>query len=412
MTVLDEVRQALAHASTDDLLPALRRSQGLQVADIEDAAAFDDRSAAAAVRLRDGRRLLVPLIRDGGWRRAHASDAMSLTALAAPTPFDVHRLTALPVVDASRERSLDVDMSNDVRVIDDAVVAKWQLFGEAGSLAGPRVVAHLAAAGFMEMPQPMATVTWHDELLASFARYLPGAEDGWEWMLRDIEAYVLGTAGRPDWTSAIGAVTARMHRAAAQPSQVITQPNRRIDLAPLAAHYRRLLDAADGLDAEMCDALAPRTDRFERAWETLALARDVQAQPIHGDLHAGQFLRWSNGLVVNDFDGDPLMTPDERGAPGPTALDVAALVRSLDHVAVAVARRVDDPVALASARAWAREARDEVLAAYLAVDGVPVLDLDLLAALESLSPLHEAVYAATYLPRWRYVPLAVLTGGW
>lgn len=412
MTLLEEVSLALSDGSTDDLLPALRRGQGLQFAEIEDAAAFDERSATAAVRLLDGRRLLVPLVRDGGWRRATASDAMSLSVLAAPTPIDVHRLSPLPVVDTSRERSLDVDMSNDVRVIDNSIVAKWQLFGEVGSLAGPRVLEHLAAAGFTETPQPLATVTWHDELLASFARYLPGAQDGWEWMLRDIKAYVLGTAGRPDWPSAIGALTARMHRAAAQPTQVIARPIRRLDLAPLAVHYRQLLDAAESLDPEMRNALTPWTDRFESAWETLAHAQEVQAQPIHGDLHAGQFLRWSGGLVVNDFDGNPLMSPDQRGDPGPTSLDLAAIVRSLDHVAVAAARRINNEGALDMARTWARDARDEMLAAYLAVDGVPPLDLNLLAVLESLSPLHEAVYAATYLPRWRYVPLAVLTGGW
>ena len=412
MTLLDEVRQALADQTADALLPPLRRGQGLEVADVEDAAAFTDRSAAAAVRLVDGRRLLVPLTRDGNWRRAAASDGMSLTALAAPAPIAVRQLASMPTINTSCERSLEVDMSNDVRVIDDSVVAKWQLFGEIGSLAGPHVVEHLAAAGFSEMPQPLATVTWHDELLASYACYLPGAEDGWEWMLRDIQAHAVGTIGRPDWPSAVGALTARMHRAAAQPTSVISQPTSHIDLAPLAAHYRRLLNAAEGLDAEMCDALMPRMDRFESAWELLAHAREVQALPIHGDLHAGQLLRWSGGLVVNDFDGNPLMTPEQRGAPGPTALDVAALVRSLDHVAVAAARSINSANALDVARTWAREARAEVLAAYLGVDGVPSLDLELLAALESLSPLHEAVYAATYLPRWRYVPLAVLTGGW
>lgn len=61
-------------------------------------------------------------------------------------------------------------------------------------------------------------------------------------------------------------------------------------------------------------------------------------------------------------------------------------------------------------RAWAQRAREDALAAYLDVEGVPSLDVSLLEALETLSPLHEAVYAAEYLPRWRYVPLAVLRG--
>ena len=412
MTLLDEVRSSLADRPADELIPALRRGQGLEVAVVEDAAVLGDRSAVVAIRLADERRLLVPLIRDGSWRRATAADGVSMAALTAPMPIRVRSISHCPSVDSSRERDLAVDMSNDVRVIDSAVVAKWQLFGESGSLAGPRVVAHLVAAGFDEMPEPIATVEWHDELLVSYARYLPGAEDGWEWMLRDVSAYVIGEAPRPDWATAVGALTARMHAAASRPSSVIPQPMTSVDLAPLAAHYRRLLDTSGSLDQEMSDALLASSERFERAWLTLSAARSVEAIPIHGDLHAGQFLRWPGGIVVNDFDGNPLLPPDQRGAPGPTALDVAALIRSLDHVAIAAARRIGDPAALDAARKWSREARSEALAGYLATPAVPHLDVDLLAAFESLSPLHEAVYAATYLPRWRYVPLAVLRGDW
>ncbi|MGI9197864.1 MAG: hypothetical protein ACR2KE_10430, partial [Candidatus Nanopelagicales bacterium] len=269
-----------------------------------------------------------------------------------------------------------------------------------------------AATGFTEMPRPLATVTWHDELLASLSAYLPGAEDGWDWMLRDIADYLTGSADAPQWASDLGLLTARMHACAATPSDVIPAPVSRGDLRPLAAHYRRLLDAIDGLDDDLHQALAPWDRRLEDAARVLASAEDIELIPLHGDLHAGQFLRSPETCVINDFDGNPLLPPEQRGAPGPTAHDVAGLLRSLDHVAISAARRIEDPSALPRAREWAAQARVEALEAYESQDGVPALDRQILGALESLSPLHEAVYAATYLPRWRYVPLAVLAGGW
>ena len=424
MTLLDEVRSAVIGHSADDYVPDLRRGQGLQLTEVLDAARLGDDAAVAALGLVDGRRLLVPLVRDGNWRRAAPTDGMSMVALSAPSPIQVRFSHPCPTVDPTRERDLAVDMSNDVRVIDDAIVAKWQTFGEAGSLAGPRVVEHLAAAGFSDMPEPIATVSWNDELLVSYARFLPGAQDGWDWMLGDVATYIAGEAPRPDWASTVGVLTAHMHAAASRSTHVITKPVAVVDLAPLAAHYGRLRDASGSLDPELSEVVLAHRDRFDRAWATLSAARDVEAIPIHGDLHAGQFLRWAGepdrggladppgGIVINDFDGNPLLPPDQRGAPGPSALDVASLLRSLDHVAIAAARRIDTPGALDSARAWAREARDEALRGYRSVPDAPALDDNLLEAFESLSPLHEAVYAATYLPRWRYVPLAVLAGGW
>ncbi|MFM7598016.1 MAG: hypothetical protein ACKO70_06540, partial [Actinomycetota bacterium] len=76
------------------------------------------------------------------------------------------------------------------------------------------------------------------------------------------------------------------------------------------------------------------------------------------------------------------------------------------------ARRTGESAALGPAREWARDARGSALTAYRREPGVCALDESVLGALETLSPLHEAVYATTYLPRWRYVPLAVLDGGW
>ncbi|MBM3687757.1 MAG: hypothetical protein FJW85_12275 [Actinobacteria bacterium] len=408
--LLDEVRGDLAGQPADALLPPPRRGLGLDWTSIDDVAPLGDGAAVAILRLSDQRDVFVPLVHDGHWRRAEPGDAMSGSGLHAEPPLLVHIINPAPELTDLDERTVDVDMSNDIRVIGESVVAKWQFVAEPGSMAGPRMVEHLAEAGFTEMPEPLATVSWHDRLVIAYSRFLPQALDGWDWMLDDVRRMLEGEAEAPTWPALLGALTGRLHAAAATPTAVVPEPVTRADLAPLARHYRQLL-AAD-LDPQMREALAPWTERFERACASVEAATSAQVIPVHGDLHPGQFLRWRDGIAIGDFDGNPLLPAEDRGVPGPTAHDVAGLVRGLDHVAIAAARRVDDPDALEAGRRWARAARDEALTAYLGVGGVPTLDLSLLEALESLSPLHESVYSSTYLPRWRYVPLAVLRGGW
>lgn len=407
--LLDEVRADLAPVPADDLLPPQRRGRGVTATAIENVALLAPRTAVAQMRLADGRAVIVPLVKDGRWRRAEARDAISASASSASAPFEVSMSNPLPVMHGRAERAIEVDMSNELRVIDDAVVAKWQFALEPGSLAGPRMVEHLAQAGFDEMPAPLGYVTWNDCLIVSYTGFLPDAHDGWDWMLDDVLRMLSGESAAPEWPARLGALIGRLHAAAVRPTSEFPAPVGRANLTPLADHYRHLL-AAD-LDPELREALTPWSDRLDDALAIVASASDAQVIPLHGDLHPGQFLRWREGTYVGDFDGNPLLPAVERGLPGPTAHDVAGLLRGFDHVAIAAARRLADAKDLPTGRAWAQQARADALAAYLDVEGVPSLDVPLLEALETLSPLHEAVYAAEYLPRWRYVPLAVLRGG-
>ena len=86
--------------------------------------------------------------------------------------------------------------------------------------------------------------------------------------------------------------------------------------------------------------------------------------------------------------------------------DVAAFVRSMDHLGrIAQARR---PGRDADVGSWIARSRDVFLDAYwseLAARGQAALfDARLLRPLEVAQELHEYVYAARFLPRWRYVP--------
>ncbi len=398
-------------------MPAQRRAQGLVPVSVDEVAPLDRDRAVALVRLADDRVMVVPIARDGGmWRRAVAGDQVSTAVLSASAPFGVELLAEVPTCDSSVERVLTADMSNELVVVDEVLAVKWQLFAEQGHLAGPRLTSHLFRVGFDQTPTPVAVVTWNERLIASATRFLPDAVDGWEWMVEDVVAYATGDAEVPTWPSDVGALVARFHRACATPSDVIAKPVVTSEsLAPWVDHYRDLLARIPTLDDEMQSALKPWLPRFTHAITQLSQARNIVAIPLHGDLHAGQLLRWSGGLAVSDFDGNPLLPAEYRADPGPAAFDLACILRSVDHVAQVVAKRARElnrKAAADIALDWSIAARRELRSEYVRAVEPQLCAAELVDAFESLSPLHEAVYAATYLPRWRYVPLGVLARGW
>ncbi len=124
-------------------------------------------------------------------------------------------------------------------------------------------------------------------------------------------------------------------------------------------------------------------------------------QRVHGDLHAGQFLRSGDRLLLIDFDGDPMTASDDRLALQPVERDLAALLQSLDHVArVANSRRPGGdvtPFIVAAVGAAERAYRER-----------HVVEDRLLWPFRVAQELHEYAYAALHLPAWAYVPDAAL----
>lgn len=397
------------------LLPERRRGQDWSPVAIADIAEFDG-GGVALVELADGRQMHVPVVHEGSWRRAVPGEGVSTAVFHARRSPESHRaldvdlISPLPPADPTRERELDVDMTNDLVIVDDSYAVKWTLIAADGSMAGPRLVRHLAATGFTRMPAPIATASWRNRLVASATAYISGAQDGWDWMVDDAAAMLRGTGRRPDWPAALGELVGALHRHAASPSDVIPTPvGRAGDLSPLVEHFRRILGESTSIPGRLGEGLARWRPGFEEAIAVLERAHDVTVIPVHGDLHAGQVLRDADGHYwISDFDGNPLLPAVDRGLPGPAAFDVASLLRTLDHVAIVAARRAQaDP---AAARDWSRNAREQALSAYRSAADPALLDVELLTAFEWLSPLHEAVYAQSYLPRWSYVPEAVLDG--
>jgi maltokinase len=201
----------------------------------------------------------------------------------------------------------------------------------------------------------------------------------------------------------MGAITAELHLALASAGTATAS------IGPLrAAVAERRRQAVDHTAGEVGERLRERLPRIDAALAALdriggigGIDGDVAVQRIHGDLHAGQFLRAGDRLLVIDFDGDPMTASAERLVQQPVERDLAALLQSLDHVArVANKRRPGADVGEFVASA--------IDAAERAYRDRHVVDDRLLWPLRVAQELHEYAYAALHLPVWTYVPDAAM----
>ena len=335
--------------------------------------------------------------------------------------FTFHRF-ARRSADASTElrgeRAIDVDQSNESVVVGEHAVVKLYPLTAPGPQPGLELPVHLAEAGFDRIPTPIGAVTWIDDedeevLVATASAYLPDARDGWSWYLERLLAWL---DGETDEAAAlapareVGALTAGLHAALATPTSVLPEPVHLVGPGMLGSWRERAMATLDealaltgGPEGERLRAVADRAraelDPFDELPGTVAMR-------IHGDLHVGQFLRWDQGLAVADFDGNPMAPVAERRALESPMRDLAALVRSVDHLGRIAHRRRDgrdDDIErwIATSIAAVTEAYWEELAARGRAD---LFDGRLLRPFEVAQEAHEFVYAARFLPRWRYVP--------
>lgn len=297
------------------------------------------------------------------------------------------------------ERAITVDQTNQSVIVGDEVVVKWLLPPVLAPHPGVEVLAHLAARGFSDMPRFLG-VQERDEMVHALAsEYLPGAQDGWDWYVDEVDAWLQGTQSFDallGWAQRMGALTAALHGALAdlQRGAVAARTYHAQSIDRLDAALR----AVGGEEGERLRAHEPAV---RAALAPLDVAELLTAHRIHGDLHAGQFLRAGDRLVVTDFDGNPLADSGERRLAHSPLVDVASMVQSIDHVGRIVVKR-RHPSRSADVDRFIAAAVDAALAAYGPVDG------EKLHALRVAQELHEFRYAATHLPRWTYVPDAAL----
>jgi maltokinase len=321
---------------------------------------------------------------------------------ALPSSSDVvSRLTGVP---SSVERAITVDQTNRSVVVDERYVVKWLAQPVRGVMHGVNIRRHLSHNGFRSMPGLVGTFE-HDGLtFAVVTDYIAGALDGWDWLVDDVLAWLDGSLDRTEVMMSchrLGALVATFLLAMAQPSDVWPEPA----LVSGGEHqwWRQrgliLLDEATMVEPEL---MAAHRQAVVDQLDVLDGSTSTAVQWIHGDLHVGQVLRATGQLWLTDFDGDPL-----GGQPTPrTAMrDVVGLLQSLDHVGRIVNRRTQDGHADQVAH-WIDDAIDTATTSLESIIGP--LDQQLLGPLSVIQELHELVYAARHLPRWRYVPAAAL----
>lgn len=394
-----------AAARAPDGTPEGYAAQDLDGRAVDGAIRLTDRLGVALAADGDGH-LVVPVVRsvahDGtaGWRRAGPGDGLSAFVAGAPM---------------ASERAIGVDQTNHSVVVGERAVVKWfRRIGPEPSRAA-LLLAHLDAVGFGGIPRPLGSLAWRSAdgrelVLAQGDAWLAGARDGWEWVLERVARHVahgrsLCPSDCDPWIGErLGRLTAELHAALRSPSPVIAEPAAPASPADLArwttaaaATLDEALDLTDGPDGGRLRAVEPA---MRDAIRTIASAAAVPLQPVHGDFHIGQVLEWDGGLSVIDFDGNPSLPAEANAIRQPVERDIAQLTTSLDHAGRVVDERTggrDRP----AVEAWIERNRTAVLDAV-------VVDLDLHAAFEVEQEARELVYAARFLPRWRYAPLATL----
>lgn len=300
-----------------------------------------------------------------------------------------------------------LDQTNTLVVLGGRLLVKAYRRLCAGPHPEVELLAALAGRG-APVPTLAGSVHWvpadggPEVAIALAQAFVPGAEDGWEAPIERAAAGLpagrLSTADRAGYR-AMGAATGRLH--AALLTAFGGAPGTSADGRRWAEEARVALDRAAAVDGEV-RALAPA------AGARLAAAADhapaVLAR-IHGDLHVAQFLRRpGHPALIVDFEGDPLRTLAERRRPDSPLRDLAGLLRSIDHLGSAAARRLGGEV---RADAWIAAARAATLAGYAATAPIAV-DPAELAALELAKACTEFLYALLVLPDWAYAPRAGL----
>jgi maltokinase len=296
------------------------------------------------------------------------------------------------------ERPVTVDQTNESVIVADEVVVKWLRPPVPAPHPGVEMLSYLTARDFPDMPEFLGAHGDDDLVYAILTQYLPGAQDGWDWYVDDVDAWLHGNVRFEALIRSaqrMGQLTAELHRTlhgfrgsvvAARTYHVKAMHS--LDLA------LRLVDGEEGerlrdLEPQVRDALgALRNDRM------------LAAHRIHGDLHVGNFLRSGYLLMISDFDGNPMSEPTDRRLPQTPLVDLASMLQSIDHVGRVVVQR-RHPGRQLEVEQFIGSAIAAALQAYTQHHQV---DHDLLHALCVAQELHEYGYAFAHLPHWRYVP--------
>jgi maltokinase len=285
------------------------------------------------------------------------------------------------------ERPIGVDQSNTSYVVGERVVVK--LFRRVWPGTHPEIELVEYLTGRVDsVPAFLGALEWHGHGIALLQELVPDGRDGWSWCGDDV------IAGDVSQIERLGALSAELHAALAgmgeAPAGAAVLAGWR---AAAEAQLERVLAVVPSDVAAELRAAEPRIRAELAALETPA--QPATLQRVHGDFHIGQILKAGERLLVLDFEGEPTRPVEQRAAAGTALRDVAAMLRSFDHLGRSVVRERDPG---ADVEGWIAAARSAFLAAY------GPADRGLLRALEFEKACYEFVYAAEFAPDWVYAP--------
>jgi maltokinase len=286
------------------------------------------------------------------------------------------------------ERPIGLDQSNTTVIVGERLAVKLYRRLEPGPHPDIEIGRHLTEhASVAFVPAYAGCVRWREHAVAMLQAYVSHAEDGWTWASRAVVEGDVADIGR------LGGNSAMLHRALAQLESRQASPDEMTAWRRSAdAQLDRVLGLVGG---ETGDELRGFEPRLRAEFEAFERAAPPMLTRVHGDYHIGQILRSADGLRVVDFEGEPTKPLAERSALGMPLRDVAAMLRSFDHLARYVDRDVS-PGHTRDIERWIVDARDTFLDAY------GQHDASLLRALEVEKECYEFIYAATFLPEWMY----------
>ena len=355
----------------------------------------------------------------------HQGDGSAYDAVYDPDLALVILDAVAPHEKAQRARVMGAEQSNTSLVYDERIILKLFRRVQAGHNPEVEITQALAAEGFSNVAEPLATQRVGDYDIAIVQPFLTGAVEGWALALtslRDLFGMhdtssipiinLDAPPPQPDPAQAggdfsgeaarLGAVTGEMHVALAD-----AFGRHHADSRAWAASIGKQLEGLGGDDIDRRGAQA--------ILEQLADLDPGYAIRVHGDYHLGQVMRTDAGWYVLDFEGEPARALEERRRPSSPLKDVAGMLRSF-HYASAVARTERDDEALEDlALAWEDRNRQAFLRGYMRAAGPGgILPPDpecvdaVLAAFELEKAVYELGYERAYRPDWEGIPLSAL----
>jgi trehalose synthase-fused probable maltokinase len=323
-------------------------------------------------------------------------------------------------------------------------------------------------AGFGHTPAMLGSIAYIsaegvEHSLGVLQAFVPNEGDAWEHTLVELGRFLSAvphrdlfqddllvqetqhlTARSLDEIKQLGALTGEMHIALASdpadpdfaprpltPNQVLAwQTSIRAESDAILGELERRAGQLPPEQQGAVAALLAARPRIEQRIAQLAPLGEagLVITRYHGDYHLGQVLVSGQGLLILDFEGEPLRSLAERRAHSSPLKDVAGMLRSLSYAAYAALLSAESKASAAAdptdpddrahrelaawADAWERCAREAFRDGYVSatqgaafVPQQPALRDTAIAVFELEKALYELNYELNNRPDWLPIPL-------